>query len=208
MDFQKLYFPLLLAALFMVACGSPGNEEALREETKDNTSADAPQTIEEAFDEVRKDLNGEEASKELVNFRALKDLMPSSLLGMDRTTHDGEQVKAFGMELSTAKAKYKAGSRTVEVNIVDFAGITAVLSGMASWADIEVDRESDDGFERTLEIDGYKAFEKYDTKGKYGELSVIVDGRFVVSIKGRNLEASDMREVLRKINLKKLAKLQ
>ena len=211
MNFPKTYFLLLLAALFLTACGGPGAEEAQREKIEENgfssNSSGDPQTIEEAVDEVRENLKGDGEPKEVVDFRALKDLMPSSLLGMDRTEHNGEKAGAFGMNMSTATAKYEDGGQNMEVSILDFAGITGALSGMASWANVEVDRESKDGFERTIEINGYKAFEKYDSKRKYGELSVIVEDRFIVNIKGEDIKAQDLRKALQKIGLKRLAKL-
>lgn len=212
MNFQKMYFPLLLLVLLLAACGGPSAEETEREESEENgfssnIATDDPQTIEEAVEEVRNSLKGDGELKEVVDFRALKELLPASLMGMDRTEHNGEKAGAFGMNMSTASAKYEDGSQSMEVSIIDFAGISGALSGMASWANIDVDRESDDGFERTIELNGYKAFEKYDSKRKYGELSVIVEDRFIVNIKGEDIKAQDMRKALQKIGLKKLAKL-
>lgn len=45
------------------------------------------------------------------------------------------------------------------------------LAGMTAfaWSWAEIDKESDDGFERTFEYKGHKAYEKYDTNYKNGE---------------------------------------
>ena len=98
--------------------------------------------------------------------------------------------------------------KKIEVNIVDVAGVAAAMMGMASWATVEIDRESDDGYERTTKIGGNKAFEKYDANQKTGELNLIVDERFIIAIKGRNIEEKDLRKALDKISVKKLSRLE
>ena len=75
---------------------------------------------------------------------------------------------------------------------------------MAAWSNVEVDRESEDGYERTTTIDGHKAYEKYDSKTQRGEYSVIVDDRFIVTMEARNVDEDDFKDAFRQIKWKSL----
>lgn len=212
---QKLSYLLLLAvAIFFTACGGENNESTDVDETEETeissqteTESGDPKTVEEAMAEARKALHGGGEAKEVVNFRDLKDLLPAKMLGLERTDFSGEKAGMFGFNIAKAEADYREDDKTIEVAIVDVAGVSAAMMGMASWATIEVDRESNDGYERTTTIDGNKAFEKYNTYTKAGELNVIVKERFIVSIKGKNVDEDELRKVLDKINVKKLGRL-
>lgn len=50
---------------------------------------------------------------------------------------------------------------------------------MASWASVEIDRETETGYEKSTVLGGNKAFEKYDTRSRRGEIKVLVGGRFI-----------------------------
>lgn len=215
---QKLsYLLLLVAVLFFAACGGNNDSnDSMDDEDSEETvvsirtekdSDDPTKSIEDAMAEARKALQGDGEAKEVVNFRDLKSLMPEKMLGMKRTDFSGEKAGAFGFNVSKAEAEYRDDDKKIEVNIVDVAGVAAAMMGMASWATVEIDRESDDGYERTTTIGGNKAFEKYDANQKTGELNLIVDERFIIAIKGRNIEEKDLRKALDKISVKKLSRL-
>lgn len=215
---QRLSFLLLLlAALSLTACGGSSNESAENDTAEETAAAasssadsesDEPESITEAMNEAQKALQESGATKEVVNFRELKKLLPESMMGMERTEFSGEKAGAFGFNMSNAQAKYQEGDKRIEVNIVDVAGVSAAMMGMASWATIEVDRESNEGYERTTTIDGHKAFEKYNTRQKSGELNLIVSERFIVSLEGRNIEEGDLRKALDQLSINKLAGLK
>jgi len=81
------------------------------------------------------------------------------------------------------------------------------LMGMAAWASLEYEKDSDEGYERTTTIQGHKAFEKYYERQKEGEIGVLVSNRFIVSIKGYNVSMNDIQAALKRIKLDDLVKL-
>ena len=201
--FFSVLWCLLLGAL-LTTCG--GDSEAPAETPE--TSNEAPQSVAEAMQEVEKAVEQMNDGKavEVIDFRELKALLPQRLLGMERTAHEGEKAGAMGIVVSNAEAEYEDGDRRLQVKIVDTGGIMGAAMGMAAWAKVEVDRETQDGYERTTTIDGHKAFESYQTDTGTGELNLLIDERIVVSLEGRNLEPAALRTALEQLDLEELGK--
>ncbi len=225
-----LFFSL---SLLLTACFSPNNEteeeqsttvqeeenEASSEKNSVNISIGEDSNIkideksmknlEEGLEKMAdafKNLDVEiESDIEAVDFRELKKALPSSIGWMKRTEFGGEKAGAFGLKTSTANATYESGDKEIRISVVDIGGFKAALAGLAVWSNIEVDKETMDGYERTTMIDGYKAFEKYNGKREEGELSVILEDRIVISIEGENIDDDDLRKALKKIDVDDLA---
>lgn len=220
MKIQHLSALLMLISLFVfTSCGrdkAPETQEndafisVEAEDAEGKTSVKiGKDNLSDAINEAVNDALGNEGeAKEVVAYQKLKDLMPNRALGMSRTDIEGQKTGMSGMSISTASATYKEGNKEVKIAIMDAGGSALVLGGLAMWANTEFERESDDGYERTTKIDGHKAFEQYDKNTKSGQVSVLVDNRFVVNIEGDNVAEKDLRKVLDDINLRRLSNLQ
>lgn len=156
---------------------------------------------------AQKDENGEKIVA--ADFRDLKALLPDRLLRMDRSEHSGERSGVKGLQVSVAGAKYEDDDRYLEVAIVD--GGSLPLAGLANmgWqmAEIEIDKEDSNGYERTTTINGYKAFEKYNNKWEEGELVIMYADRFIITIKGKGIDEDDLRRALNRLDLDELENL-
>ena len=148
-----------------------------------------------------------ETDAKAVDFRKLKKELPSSIGWMKRTSFEGERAGVLGIKTSVANATYESGTKEIKISIADIGGFKAALRGLAIWSELEVDKENDYGYERTTEIDGYKAFEKYDSRKEEGEIALIIQDRIVVTVKGENIEEDDLRKALKKIDLDDLEDL-
>jgi len=146
---------------------------------------------------------------EPVNFRDLKALLPETLPGFKRTQAKGEKTGAMGMVVSQADADYSGdGGAHLDVKFVDLGSLAGPLAlGMASWASVEIDRETETGYEKSTVLGGNKAFEKYDTRSRRGEIKVLVGGRFIAEVKGRNVKVDDIKAAVGQLDLAKLATL-
>lgn len=154
---------------------------------------------------------GTNAPKAIVDFRDLKELLPKELPGGLKGTRKGQKNGAFGMMVSEAEGTYEPenGGSAISMKITDISG-TGGIGAMAhtAWASAEVDNESDDGYEKTTSVNGFKALEKYSTKNKDGEIHVLVDSRFVVEVRGSDVKIEQLKGALATIDLKKLAELK
>ena len=202
-NLATLLTSLALTAL-LTACGSKEKEEKENGSVSMMGAASAMREMANQTEEMQK--NG---PVETIDFRSLKELLPADADGLPRKEASGEKNGAMGFAISTAEGKYANDdqSETIELTIIDGGG-SPMMMGMAAWSMIEVDKESDGGYEKTTKIGDNKAYEKYDNDGKSGEINVLVNKRFVVTAKGRGVSMDKLKDALNDIDLDKLASLK
>jgi hypothetical protein len=142
---------------------------------------------------------------EPVDFRELKALLPESVAGLKRTKSEGEKSAALGIASSKASAKYgdEAGKR-VELEITDMGTLKGIGALAFGWLGGSIDRESDDGYERTSVFEGCRMHEEYSKSAGRGETTLIVSDRFVVHAEGKGLSAEDLKRAVASVDRKKL----
>ena len=195
----------LLPALLLTGCGSKKEEEKKEEESVSAMGAvGALKEMAAQAEEMQK-----KGPVETVDFRSLKELLPADADGLARKEATGEKNGAAGFTISTANGKYtnEDGSESIELSIVDGGG-SAMMMGLAAWSMIEVDKETENGYEKTTKMGDNKAYEKYDNASKDGEIAVLVNKRFIVSAKGRGVSMDKIKAALEDIDLDKLGALK
>ena len=201
---HQLFATALLCATLLMGCSGNKQEE---EEKKDESSVSAMGAM-SAMKEMAQ--QAEEMQKngpvETVDFRTLKELLPADADGIARKEATGEKNGAAGFVVSTANGKYanSDNTETIDLSIID-AGGTAMLMGMAAWSMIEVDKETADGYEKTGKMGDYKSYEKYNNTDKDGEIAILVNKRFIVSVKGRGVSMDKLKATVNDVDLSKLA---
>jgi hypothetical protein len=147
---------------------------------------------------------------ELVDFRELKTLLPESIGGLKRGEESGEKTAATGIKMSHVQARYSdGGSIRLRLKITDVGSMSG-FAGMAgaAWAMVDIDRETDRGYEKTSTVDGRRMYEKWSSKDQRGEVDMIVGGRFVIELRGTGFEMKDLKQAIATIDLKKLDALK
>lgn len=168
-----------------------------------SAAADVKKEQEDALKALDKSFSALKAnSAEVVDFRILKDALPDKVQGMERVSHTGQKTGIAGLNISTADAEYRDGDKTISITLLDSGGFGAALAGLADWSQLEIDKETDQGYERTTMIDGKRAYEKYDRTSRIGEIAMIAADRFLVNVKGNNITEEDLRMAVSKIHLK------
>ncbi|GAB2614587.1 hypothetical protein GCM10027035_08880 [Emticicia sediminis] len=183
--------------MFLSSCGKKKEEQTEQEKAME---------LVDKIKEEAENMSNEEP-KEVVDAKLLKELLPEEAAGLARKSAESEKVGAMGFMVSKAEAKYKNDDSSIEVNIIDVAG-TGALMGMAAWSMMDMDKETENGYEKTTTYKGNKAYEKYNSKNNDGEMAVIVAKRFVVSVKGRNVAIDKIKDTLDDIDLGKLEDLK
>ena len=140
---------------------------------------------------------------------SLKELIPEAPKGWKLSGGPSWEKSTMGnFKISLAKQSFGYGDSdtTVRIEINDNAHVPMLY---IPWKMIDlIERESETDYMRSTKVKEYPALERYHKIRKSGELSVLVDDRFVVSVKGEKIvDTILLYEYLEKIDLKKLASL-
>ena len=150
-----------------------------------------------------------QSAQPVVDFRQLKTFLPEKLGALARTSAKGEKSGAMGMTVAKAEGAYAgANEARIKLEITDTAGVGG-LGALAQFGmnAVEIDNESDDGYERTTKFKGFKAVEKYDKPSKSGSVNIVV-GRFTVQIEGDNIAPEVLKAAAEAIDLQGLSALK
>ncbi len=142
-----------------------------------------------------------------VSFRTLIDYLPKGLEGMKANEPEGETGSAGQWQYSEAKASYHGEQgQSADVGIFDYAHISLMYLPYQMLTRMKVSKESTTGYERTVEVNGFPAYEEWNKNDGRSELTVLVGDRFIVNAKVHGGEEGAARKVLDKVDLKRLAK--
>ena len=128
--------------------------------------------------------------------------------GWERKSPTGERMTA-PFAFSQSSTTYTNGDSNVELKIMDSGFNQMLFAPFAMFMAAGYEKETQDGFEKSVTIGGYPGFEKWDKGTKNGELTVVVNKRFLVQVEARNVDdPKAMYDLLDATNLKKLAELK
>lgn len=192
---MKALHVLLMLAFFAGATCSCKKDAASVIADARKEQQDAIKELDTAFGKLK------EGNAEVVDFRLLKEALPERVQGMERVSHNGQKTGIAGLNVSTADAEYRDGDKYISITLLDSGGLGAVMAGLAAWSKVEMDKETEDGYERTTMTDGKKAYEKYNRTTMAGEIAIIAAERFLISVKGENVTEEDLSKAISKIKV-------
>lgn len=155
---------------------------------------------------------GAQTAQKTVSFKKLQEFLPKvDLSGFSRLKPGGETSSAMGMSTSEARVNYeKSGDISIEVKISDLAGIPMAQMGLSMMGMTEFENETENGYEKSVKIQGFPGTEKVDTAedGKSCEIMLYVGNRFSVEIRGNGTsDATLLHKLLDDMKLGDLSKL-
>lgn len=201
---------LALAALplaLLLACGKKEKVNEGKELSKNPITAlgqltDAAKKAAETAKEMQ-----EMKPVDPVSFNALLPLLPEAPAGFTAAGEPrGETTQAMGVKVSEVERNYTKGDQHLRIKIVDGAYNPLIYAGVTMAAQFA--RESTEGFEKGVTIDGNPGIEKWNKAGKRGEIDVVVAKRFLVSIDASPVESDFARSVYNALEKAKLAALK
>lgn len=115
---------------------------------------------------------------------------------MDRTSSERQSVGAAGIQMATATAKYEGDGRTLTVNLMSGGGL---MAGPAmAFAMVDFDRSTDDGYERTVTLHGFKGMETYEENGDYrrAEITLLVGNNVMIKLESEGMTMDELEDAL------------
>jgi len=143
-----------------------------------------------------------------VDYHKLKEQLPETLAGVKRTSLEGSRMKFGEMSVSNAKADYggEEGKLSFHIEAVSYNN-AEVAKGMAAWTQMEIDNESDDGFQKSVKIQDQPAMLDYKTKEKTGTITVLA-GNVMLTVNVENASPEDFKKVQDALPAKAIAALK
>lgn len=207
MNRLKTLFPLFLVVAVLLSCGLADKAEQVTQLAKSVEQAQKSLADGDTSGAFGALLGGGE-SVQPVDFRKLTVLLPERLSGFERTNSGGEKSSVMGMATSKAEAEYhdEQQSSRIDISINDLGSVRGFGMLGFNWLSLDIDKENDQGFERTLKYDGYPAYEKFEQGSDWsrGEMSVFVGDRFIVTVKGNGVGNDAIKDALGSVNLDRL----
>jgi len=183
--------------------------DRIRDETRESTEAwreDVGRAVESSLVEIGRALErvGQEMQEnsdvQPVDWRDMKSMLPEDIAGFERIDWEGHNKQAIGIRMATIKGDYERGEDRLNLAVVDLGSLSGLATAGYDWLDAHIDSETDRGYERTQEIEGYPGFVEVEYSSHRDELSavVIVEERFViaVNIEGQNLDDALLMEAI------------
>ena len=137
----------------------------------------------------------------------LKALLPETLGDLKRESFEAQGGQAMGVAASSAKATYAAGDRRVELSITDTGGL-AGLAALASWANLTMDRETNEQVEKVYKQGARTVREEFRKDGSHGEITVILGNGVLVEATGGQVDMATLKKIVEGVNLGKIEALK
>jgi hypothetical protein len=186
---------LALTPTAFTACGRSGQEQQ-------------SEAIQKSADEVQKGAEG--AARGLVDPVSVKELIAllPAPAGWQRERPTGERLTA-PVHFADAMVRLMKGDATITVKITDSALNQVLVEPLALLMAGHHERGTSREYEKAVTVRDSPGFEKWDSKTKSGNLTVMVNKRFIVEIDGSGIDDPKvLHEMLDKIDLAKLADLK
>lgn len=213
---NRLVIAIVAAAALVLAGGCWKSPQQKSEEAQKKVE-EARQQLEEkvpgGLDQMKEAMEkmGEamkEGNKvEPVDFKELEELLPAEAGGIPRLEMSGEKTEEMGIKVSSAHAVYQRGEEPgrIDLKIVDMGSVKGFMAmGSLGWSMLNLNNQTDDGYEKTYNYLGCKAYEKYDRSNRSGEMKVLAADRFLVEIEGADVSSEEIKAAMGAVDIGRL----
>ena len=142
-----------------------------------------------------------------VSFRELQSVMPD-LPGWEKASPTGERMTS-PFSFSQASVTYSKGDAEINQKIMDSGFNQLLFTPFTMFMAAGYEKETANGFERSVNVGGNPGWERWDKAGRSGELNVVVGKRFLVQVDGRSVDdIKALHAVIDRTDLEKLVSLK
>jgi len=148
-----------------------------------------------------------------VDYNKLKELMPDKVIGIDRSTNEGEKQELNEWRMSRARAEYMkpdsdGSDPSATIEIMDFGAAPHLVQGMTAWRSVPLNIENDDGYQRTGKFKEFPCITSYAKDGETHTMMILVADRYLVNIETNHVKEEDFKTFTESLPVEKLAKLK
>ena len=202
------------ACVAVAACGSPPEQRRVEEAKKASEAAQkGADQMAKGLEDMAKGLAGlasNDPNQKPVDPVSFHDLQTAfgDLGGWEKGKATGERMTS-PVNYSVAKISYTKGDARVEEEISDSAFNQMLLVPFSMFLTSGYEKETEDGYEKSMKVGDYPGFEKWNQANHRGELTAIVNKRFIVQVTGHDIpDPKVVHDAMASIDLKQLASLK
>ena len=152
----------------------------------------------------------EEAPKqESIDFRKLRDILPEKLGDLARTGREGSRNRVGEFSISQAESLYgKDDDKNASIQLMDYGPNNPAAAMFAHLGQVEIDRETENEYERSVKVEGAPGIERYNSEDKEGSLQLYVAERFVLNFSASGISKDEFQALIKDLPIKALAELK
>jgi len=147
---------------------------------------------------------------DVVDYAKLLPILPDAPPGWTADKPEGSTADVGGFNITNVHRDYRKGEGanlpTASISILDSAAnpdyVTATTDG---W---KLNSETPEGYSKSLTIDGNPGFEAYEKERKHASLWVMIAKRYFLQIDLQNQDPKELKEWVKRVDLKKLAEIK
>jgi hypothetical protein len=145
-----------------------------------------------------------------VDYQKLLPILPESPQGWTADKPEGSTEDAGGFRITNVHRDYHKGEGenawTAAISILDSAANPDYVSATtAAW---NSNSETNEGYGKSVTIDGNPGFEAFEKESKHATLWVMIANRYFVQIELQNQDPKELQEWIKRVDLKKLAAIK
>jgi hypothetical protein len=147
---------------------------------------------------------------DVVDYSKLLPLLPEATAGWTADKAEGSTTDVGGFKLTNVHRDYRKGEGPNDpsgaISILDsVSNPDYVIATTAAWT---LTSESAEGYSKSVTIEGNPGFEAYEKDQKHATLWVMVAKRYFVQIELNNVEPKELRDWIKRVDLKQLAEIK
>ena len=145
-----------------------------------------------------------------VDYQKLLPILPGPPQGWAADKAEGSTEDVGGFRITNVHRDYHKGEGekvpTAAISILDsVANPDYVNATTAAWNN---NSETDEGYGKSVTIDGNPGFEAFEKENKHSTLWVMIANRYFVQIELQAQEPKELQEWVKRVDLKKLAAIK
>ncbi len=145
-----------------------------------------------------------------VDYQKLLPILPQPPQGWTADKAEGSTEDVGGFRITNVHRDYHKGegenAPTAAISILDsVANQDYVSATTAAW---NSNSETNEGYGKSVTIDGNPGFEAFEKESKHATLWVMIANRFFVQIELQNQDPKELQEWIKRVDLKKLAAIK
>jgi len=145
-----------------------------------------------------------------VDYQKLLPILPQPPQGWTADKAEGSTEDVGGFRITNAHRDYHKGegenAPSAAISILDsVANLDYVSATTAAW---NSNSETNEGYGKSVTIDGNPGFEAFEKESKHATLWLMIANRYFVQIELQNQDPKELQEWIKRVDLKKLAAIK